>query len=188
MQGLFIRADLELPSLFSFVLTGASGGELYVAALRVYEPLTVMEGNWTCADRDSNPPASPSYCTVFVPKCICVISQWPFYSCFASFLKQLYQISLSPSDAPIEYHLASFMFAVPVPRPGQPASLYRLGTICFLSLDLCITYFNSVQFLCEGNSDIKLSRPSHFYTPMRDFSFRSLFECLSVSHDHSFFR
>ena len=44
--------------------------------------------------------------TVFVPKCLCIISHYPFYDHFAMFLKQIYRICNSQQN-PIPLEVSS---------------------------------------------------------------------------------
>ncbi len=78
-------------------------------------------------DGNGNGNAGVSLSPLNCPKCICLLSHWPFYNGFATFLKQLYQISLSPSAFPIELVLGDFMCQIPFPKPGGAPIHYFIG-------------------------------------------------------------
>ena len=96
---------------------------------------------------------------LYAPKCVCLLSRWPLYDSFLAFLKQLYQISLSPSPLPIQDYINDFCFLTEYPMPGHPFVDYRLG-----------------------HNSIILQQYSHCYVPPKDFSFLPLFENLSIEN------
>jgi hypothetical protein len=179
------------PSHFAFVLTRASGAELYCVALRFYEPVpdavrTQILRDEVGGHRDARVSAAAcglaqslslslslararprphsfarsrqsGEASLYWPKCLCVVSHWPLYSAFALFLKHLFQISLSPGAPPVERFIAEFACSVPLPPEAGPALT-----------------------LLMGHAKIPLVRPSSFFLPPRDFSFRPLFQTLTV--------
>eukprot|EP00474_Spongospora_subterranea_P009584 CRZ10042.1 hypothetical protein [Spongospora subterranea] len=68
----------------------------------------------------------------FAPKCICILSSWPFFGPMRTFLTQLYRISLTPTPIPLERHLVNFMREVPVPPRGGVKVQFTIAdqTIC----------------------------------------------------------
>jgi DENN (AEX-3) domain/uDENN domain/dDENN domain len=63
----------------------------------------------------------------YAPKCICILSQYPFLKSFRDVLTGLYQISLTPSDIPMERRVCNLMLEVPLPPPGRFSVQYSLG-------------------------------------------------------------
>ncbi|RQM29471.1 hypothetical protein B5M09_011953 [Aphanomyces astaci] len=51
---------------------------------------------------------------VYSPKCIVVLSQYPFFSAFRTFLQQIYRLSLSEAPLPLERYVANFVSEIPV--------------------------------------------------------------------------
>jgi hypothetical protein len=65
---------------------------------------------------------------VYAPKSLVILSRWMFLDQFREFLNQLYRISLSPSETPVERYLGNLLFEVPVPPPGISEVHYRIAT------------------------------------------------------------
>ncbi len=63
---------------------------------------------------------------VYVPKCLTIISHWPFFDVFKQFLKFIYQASLTPSPMPIERFICNFVDEVPLPPPGCVSVSFKL--------------------------------------------------------------
>ena len=76
---------------------------------------------------------SPSHplanCTtmVYVPKCLAIISHWPFFDAFKQFLKFIYQASLTPSPLPLERFICNFVDEIPLPPPGCANVMFKLA-------------------------------------------------------------
>lgn len=72
-KGIILR-DKDLgPSVYPFILTSAIGTRLYGYSLHFYEPAS---NDWLKSHSIS------SKTQIFTPKCICVLSHWPFYNSF----------------------------------------------------------------------------------------------------------
>lgn len=56
---------------------------------------------------------------VYAPKCLCLLSTWPHFGPFREWLLNLYRISLSPFQIPLERHIGNFLLEVPTPSPGR---------------------------------------------------------------------
>ncbi|KAM3870268.1 LOW QUALITY PROTEIN: C-myc promoter-binding protein [Diretmus argenteus] len=121
----------SLPVFSTFVLTGASGEKVYGAAIEFYEPYS--EGSLTERQRsqlglqsaDLGPDATRS---IHTNKSICLLSHWPFFQSFRSFLTFLYRYSISgPHALPIEKHISHFMQTVPFPSIQRPRILVQLS-------------------------------------------------------------
>uniref|UniRef100_A0A3B4TZB2 DENN/MADD domain containing 4A n=1 Tax=Seriola dumerili TaxID=41447 RepID=A0A3B4TZB2_SERDU len=121
----------SLPVFSTFVLTGASGEKVYGAAIQFYEPYS--EENLSERQRsqlglpssDLGPDGTRS---VYSNKSICLLSHWPFFQSFRSFLTFLYRYSISgPHALPIEKHIFHFMQSVPFPSTQRPRILVQLS-------------------------------------------------------------
>ena len=116
---------------------------------------------------------------LFQPKCLCILSMWPFFSLFSAFLKSLFRVSclslattamaLSNGDRPapilsfplpFERYILNFINEIPVPPPG----LLRLR--CVLPDSTALTY----------------CRPAHNRLPLCDSDYRCLFRVLSIDN------
>ncbi|XP_075996896.1 C-myc promoter-binding protein [Genypterus blacodes] len=121
----------SLPVFSTFVLTGASGEKVYGAAIQFYE--FYPEENLTERQRsqlglpgaDTGPDGDRS---VYSNKSICLLSHWPFFQSFRSFLTFLYRYSISgPHALPLEKHISHFMQSVPFPSIQRPRILVQLS-------------------------------------------------------------
>ncbi|XP_008410439.1 C-myc promoter-binding protein isoform X1 [Poecilia reticulata] len=121
----------SLPVFSTFVLTGASGEKVYGAAIQFYEPY--LEENLSERQRSQlglpschlGPDSSRN---VYSNKSICLLSHWPFFQSFKSFLTFLYRYSISgPHALPIEKHISHFMKNVPFPSIQRPRILVQLS-------------------------------------------------------------
>ncbi|KAM8860547.1 C-myc promoter-binding protein isoform 2-T2 [Synchiropus picturatus] len=121
----------SLPVFSTFVLTGASGEKVYGAAIQFYEPYSEEK----LSDRQISQLGLPGSelgpdgtRSVYCNKSICLLSHWPFFQSFRSFLTFLYRYSISgPHALPIEKHVSHFMQSVPFPSTQRPRILVQLS-------------------------------------------------------------
>ena len=64
---------------------------------------------------------------IYQPKCLCLVSHWPFMSSFRKWLTQLYRMSLTPSSTPLERFICNFLNEVPAPPQGRVEVHYILA-------------------------------------------------------------
>eukprot|EP00961_Rhodomonas_salina_P127327 1716442-Rhodomonas_salina.1 len=64
---------------------------------------------------------------LWIPKCLCLLSHWPFHEPFREFLKQLYRISLTASRIPVERIIANLLYEVPLPPRGRVKVQYSIA-------------------------------------------------------------
>ena len=95
----------------------------------------------------------------FEYKTICLISRYPFWTAFRSFLSHLHVLSGSSSDIPLERFISHLLLSVPVPKPGAQCILVPLPAIA---------------------SPMVLELPPVKDLPLLDLSFRRLFSCLDA--------
>lgn len=117
------------PSFFTFVLTSASGDLLYGGALRLYDddhdtnglrqtlknsgysgalPPFLVDNNNSVRSKES-PSSSNNSDVIFLPKCLVVLSRYPFFDLWRQFLLQIYRIALVEAPLPIERFIANFV-------------------------------------------------------------------------------
>ncbi|XP_068170263.1 C-myc promoter-binding protein isoform X1 [Antennarius striatus] len=121
----------SLPVFSTFVLTGASGEKVYGAAIQFYEPYpedNLSERQRSQLGLPSSDLGSDGTRSVYCNKSICLLSHWPFFQSFRSFLTFLYRYSISgPHALPIEKHISHFMQTVPFPSTQRPRILVQLS-------------------------------------------------------------
>mmetsp|Transcript_7135 Transcript_7135/g.13649 ORF Transcript_7135/g.13649 Transcript_7135/m.13649 type:complete len:1782 (-) Transcript_7135:286-5631(-) len=146
---------------FSFVLTEVSGTQLFCTALTFYEQQRISSGGG-----DSKTGGH----LVFVPKCLCLVSHWPFFKQFNVFMEYVHKVfrnsSKTASRLPLERILANFMFETPFPPRG------RIAVEVLLNEDGSRTKMEKAMF----------RRPAPNKLPLRDFSLVHLFRLLSVEN------
>lgn len=174
------------PFFFTFVLTQASGHRLYGACLRIYDEAIetlelrdIMEKSgytgkypsWlplnSTVEKDGVQSAASSSKTssdyndiVYLPKCLVVLSHYPFYDLFRNFLLQLYRITLVEAPLPIERFIANFCCELPLPPQGKV----------------------EVKFGFTVKDLWSIKRPPENRLPLANFSYKPLFACLSVGN------
>ncbi|TMS05202.1 C-myc promoter-binding protein [Larimichthys crocea] len=119
----------SLPVFSTFVLTGASGEKVYGAAIQFYEPYSeenLSERQRSQLGLPSSDLGADGTRSVYSNKSICLLSHWPFFQSFRSFLTFLYRYSISgPHALPIEKHISHFMQTVPFPSIQRPRILVQ---------------------------------------------------------------
>ena len=114
-DGLHVHSSPKSPSFFSFVQTSESGAQLIGCCLTFFEELSgiqrkcfnaLIDNDESTADVSS---AAMSHMKLYIPKCLCLLSRWPFVSSFKKFLCHLYRLSLTPCIIPIERYVCNFL-------------------------------------------------------------------------------
>eukprot|EP00117_Sycon_ciliatum_P018296 scpid16412/ scgid3295/ C-myc promoter-binding protein; DENN domain-containing protein 4A len=117
-----------LPTFSSFVLTGAIGEKVYGAAVVFYDELPLSKQTLAMRRVLFGTEAETSTQRLFCNKAICILSRWPFFQAFKTYLSSLYRISISgPSPIPLERYISNFMIDVPFPSSSRPRVLIQLG-------------------------------------------------------------
>lgn len=102
-----------LPTFFSFCLTVSEGKKMYGCCVTFHE---AMQQPPTAAYT-----ARDGYSVgLYVPKCVCLLSYWPFFDAFREFLVLLFTLSQGPNVVPIERRLYEVLYNTPVPAFGTP--------------------------------------------------------------------
>lgn len=55
---------------------------------------------------------------LYTPKCVCILSHWPFFNTNIKVLKQFLRLSRSTCPIPLERYIANFICDVPLPPRG----------------------------------------------------------------------
>jgi hypothetical protein len=164
------------PSFFTFVLTSANGQRLYGAAMHVYDDQmdtenirnVIADSGYTVPlpwwlHNEPVPPTSgqkgPSE-VVYIPKCLAILSHYPFFDIWRRFLTQLYRITIVEAPLPIERYIANFVSEVPLPPQGKV----------------------EVKFAFTTGDLWSIKRPPVNELPLRNFSYLPLFATLSVGN------
>ena len=181
-NGLRVAENPVRPSFHSFVLTLANGDHQLGCCLTFYEPISrrqresMIELIKAIAPPLPEPPASSTKNKVppttshpvnaeevfktkklYLPRCLCLISRFPFVSSFKTFLCGLYRLSLAPMQIPIERYISNFLEEVPAPPAGRVDITYYLGEL-------------EIRFRCPPANE------PHAWSGLSLFP---LFECLS---------
>ncbi|XP_077866097.1 C-myc promoter-binding protein [Saccoglossus kowalevskii] len=122
-----------LPVFSTFVLTDAKGVKVYGAAVTFYEAysedlLTDEQRQKLGMQPKGKEDPYKLLRTLHTNKCICLLSQWPFFEAFKKFLSYLYRLSVSgPHLVPIERHISHFMYEIPFPTQERPRIMLPLA-------------------------------------------------------------
>ena len=169
-NGCCVALQDSAASLMTFVLTLSNGNRLYGASLKMYEDIGVTRSDLADAIVPADPPwTNPQYydpqSTLYVPKCLVVVSQYALFEVLRKFLQQLYRIYRSPrgSPLPLERYIANMMHDVPLPPPGRMRVHYDR---CFLTTD----------------TSLRMERPAPNQLPLVNVSYQPLFRALSLTN------
>ena len=60
------------------------------------------------------------YKEVYLPKCLCILSSWPYLTSFRTYLTQLYRLATTTDllEGPVESYIANICLEIPAPPPG----------------------------------------------------------------------
>lgn len=152
-QAIKCSAEIPFPKFFSFVFTDESGSRNYGFALQFYEQLSEQQLN-ILESRKELPKSGKG--PLYAPKCAVILSHWPYYEQFKTFLVQLHRIVMSPSFLPFERYLEDLMYSIPVPHPASTFR-YRIG-----------------------HKSLEFSVPPLFNFPMFNLELRQLFQSLDI--------
>lgn len=141
-------------------MTGGRGTQLFGVCLTIHEPFSVKVKSGDKSSEDSKEESdSGKVIDMFVPKCICILSAYPYLVAFREYLTQLDRlIRRGDMNVPIERYITNFCSEVPAPPPG--------------SFEVQTSILDSV---------IKIwSPPNNQPIPWVSLPFSHLFECLDI--------
>lgn len=148
---------LKSAQVHFFVATGGTGKKMYGTCLTLWEPFKIPGKRKDSAD-EQEPQIEHD---VFLPKCVVLLSTYPYLMAFREYLTQLHRLSkMGEMAVPIERYITNICCEVPAPPPG--------------SFEVQTTILDSI---------IKIWSPPH-NQPIAWVSlpFSQLFECLDVSN------
>ena len=105
--------------------------------------------------------------SIYCPKVICVVSSHPFYRAMRRYLRQLYSLSISSLECPLEYFITSVVAQVPLPIEG--------GRSFNLQLDAAL-----ITSASRAMAPIRFEIPPARFFPQMDLDFSGPLRCLSV--------
>lgn len=141
-----------------FVATGGTGKKMYGTCLTLWEPFNIPGRK---KKPDANDAASNTNHDVFLPKCVVLLSTYPYLMAFREYLTQLNRLSkIGEMTLPIERYITNICQEIPAPPPG--------------SFEVQTTILDSI---------IKIWSPPH-NQPIAWVSlpFSHLFECLDIDN------
>eukprot|EP01135_Chromosphaera_perkinsii_P000024 Nk52_evm3s16 gene=Nk52_evmTU3s16 len=152
-DGLIFRRRKFKSAFFSFVLTDGEGTKLYGFCLRTCEPIIL---NSNAYGSISNNPHT--YREAFVPKSLCILSRYGFFSAFGKFLRGFYSLIVEVSPLPIERYISN-MFEIPLPPPGSVSVHVNIGSesVCFVrppKSGLPLMDFSLLPLFCALDIDV----------------------------------
>lgn len=116
----FLHCNKCMLSHFSYTTRIFQGQRMYASVLSFYEPLSRTDIARLTGESDAD--SADKTVQLWVPKCLCIISRWPFLDCFREVLKHIYNLSISTERIPIERFVCNFMLEVPFPPQVSNAS------------------------------------------------------------------
>jgi hypothetical protein len=119
----------QMPRVHHFVLTNDKGRKLYGTCLTIYEEFHPSDDEpWRSQDlvhgdsgeRDIEVTMDNQGSTLYLPRCLCIMSIWPYVTAFREYLAQLYRLATSTNcmTAPIERYIMNICMEIPAPPPG----------------------------------------------------------------------
>jgi DENN (AEX-3) domain len=174
MQQLLIFLVLKTQSLISqtvsfnqahfFAATGGTGRQVYGTCLTLWEPYSLKlreKKDANGSSKSNGTSGDGTQRTVFLPKCLVLLSSYPYLAAFREFLTQLNRLSkLGEMTLPIERYIINFCSEIPAPPPG--------------SFEVQTTILDSV---------VKIWSPPHnLPIPWVSLPFSYLFECLDIDN------
>lgn len=155
----------KAPTFYTFVLTLGDGDRVYGGALQIYDEHIESDQLRDLILSSGYEGTLPKWMEVetdilFLPKCLVLLSHYPFFDIFRESLLQLYRITLVESPLPIERYIAYLVSEVPLPPQGK------------IRVEVSFT----------PRSLIRIERPPPNRLPLANFSYRPLFASLSVGN------
>mmetsp|Transcript_20122 Transcript_20122/g.47221 ORF Transcript_20122/g.47221 Transcript_20122/m.47221 type:complete len:1185 (-) Transcript_20122:1521-5075(-) len=112
-----------MPKIHYFVQTGGTGKKMYGTCLTLWEPTKISGRKKTSEnanDRNGESSESMSSFDVFLPKCVVLLSTYPYLMAFREYLTQLNRLSkLGEMTLPIERYITNICLEIPAPPPGS---------------------------------------------------------------------
>lgn len=113
------------------MLTNDKGRKIYGTCLTIYEEYLyhpLDDTPWRTQDTvhgdsgesDIEVTVENEQVTLYLPRCLCIMSHWPYVTAFREYLAQLYRLATSTDcmKAPIERYIVNICMEIPAPPPG----------------------------------------------------------------------
>jgi hypothetical protein len=122
--------EYHMPSVHHFVLTNDRGKKVYGTCLTIHEEYHPAKNTpWentekihsaTVGEAGIEVSVNPEPTTLYVPRCLCILSIWPYMTAFREYLAQLYRLATGTDcmKAPIERYILNICLEIPAPPPG----------------------------------------------------------------------
>jgi hypothetical protein len=121
--------DYQMPRVHYFVLTNDKGRKIYGTCLTVYEEYEPSVGvplhaqhliHSTSGERDIEITVDNENSTLYLPRCLCILSMWPYMTAFREYLAQIYRLTTSTNcmTVPLERYIMNICMEIPAPPPG----------------------------------------------------------------------
>jgi DENN (AEX-3) domain/uDENN domain len=120
--------EYQMPRVHHFVLTNDKGRKLYGTCLTICEeyeppsgaPIRAHRIHEDAAEREIEVTMSEEETTLYLPRCLCIMSIWPYMSAFREYLAQLYRLATSTNCmmVPLERYIMNICMEIPAPPPG----------------------------------------------------------------------
>ncbi len=119
----------QMPRVHHFVLTNDKGRKVYGTCLTIHEeyqppPDSPIRAHHRIHDdlgeRDIEITVDEDNLTFYLPRCLCILSIWPYMNAFREYLAQLYRLATSTDcmTVPIERYIMNICMEIPAPPPG----------------------------------------------------------------------
>ncbi|KNC87668.1 hypothetical protein SARC_00239 [Sphaeroforma arctica JP610] len=141
-NGVEYRREYANPLFFTFVLTDEKGVMQYGSCYTVYERKSFVK------QRNAR--------VFHEPKCICILSRWPFFCSYRRYIQALFTLLKQPCAFPIESYIVN-LFEASVPPQGDVITNLRVG-----------------------DSVIEFARPAATDFPLANYSLLPLFHALDL--------
>lgn len=125
----FPTREYLMPRVHYFVLTNDKGRKIYGTCLTVYEeydppsdaPLQAQHlVHSDSGERDIEITVDNEKSTLYLPRCLCLLSMWPYITAFREYLAQIYRLATSTNcmTVPLERYIMNICMEIPAPPPG----------------------------------------------------------------------
>ena len=122
--------EYTMPRVHHFVMTNDKGRKVYGTCLTIYEEYHPPENTpWkqspiyptTVGETGIEVSVNTQENQLYTPRCLCVLSIWPYVTAFREYLAQLYRLATSTDcmKAPIERYVTNLCMEIPAPPPGS---------------------------------------------------------------------
>jgi hypothetical protein len=124
-------SEYRMPSAHHFVMTNDKGRKIYGTCLTIYEEYQPTDNTpWQNNEKLHSATVGEAGIEVsvnsegkrfYIPKCLCILSIWPYVTAFREYLAQLYRLATSTDcmKAPIERYVMNLCMEIPAPPPGS---------------------------------------------------------------------